>query len=107
MKNKKVCIIEEGIDCGTSRNMILNVLDSQINNYKLQYLMDWEGNHSISPLKKNKKIEALRAEKDEILGIYRALDTNSSLIDVNISIDLTIKELEKSEHTNTDNNKVE
>lgn len=92
MKAKKLNIVEKNIDRRASRVMITKVLDTQINNYKNQFMTAWERDHSASPFEKDEKVKALEAEREAILGFYKALDADESLVDINISINLTIKE---------------
>lgn len=92
MKTKQVNITEENFELKDSRNMIFKVIDCQINNYKLQFLTDWEKNHSISSAIKDSKIAALEAKKRELADLYKAHEFDNSLVDLNISIDVRIKE---------------
>lgn len=92
MKTKRLSITEKDFDLNASKNMIIKAIDTQINNYKLQFLTDWEKDHSISFHEKDEKIKALEEEKKEIIELCRAINSDEPKVDLNISIDLTIKE---------------
>lgn len=92
MKTKRLSITEKDFDLNASKEMIIRAIDSQINNYKYQYLTNWEKDHTLSPVEKDEKIKALLAEREDVIELCKAFDSEDSLVDVNISIDVTIKE---------------
>lgn len=96
MKTKNVDITEENFEMRDSREMTIKLIDAQINNYKLKFMTDWERDHSTSPVTKNSKIEALQAKKQEIAELFARCDSDDSLVDLNISIGVTIKKDELS-----------
>ncbi len=91
MTTKTINIIEFDLEVFKSKNMILKLIDDQINNYNLQFLRDWERNHSTSSEVKNAKIKALEAKKTEIQALFDECEANNTLVDFNISIDVKLK----------------
>lgn len=91
MKTKMIDIEEFNFKIDNTRNVLHKVINSQINNYKLQYLTDWESDHSISSNTKDEKIKALEEKKDSLNVLLSEFDTKTYLVDFKISIDLTIK----------------
>ena len=45
---QEIIIEEAGLQKDKSREQILNLINSQINQHKLQYWSEWEGNHNLS-----------------------------------------------------------
>ena len=60
MNSRTVKLEESGLEMRSGRRMIFKILDTQINNYKLQFITDWEGNHDLSPDEKDEKIAKMR-----------------------------------------------
>jgi hypothetical protein len=52
-----------------TRDMVLSIIDTMINSYKLQYLSAWEKDHSTKKEPFNKKMESLRKTKDRIKNL--------------------------------------
>jgi len=92
MESKKIKIEEFNCKVNYSRNMIFRLLDSQINNYKLQFLANWEGDHSTSPCLKDSKIKELEAMKNEINNLFKECGDKASLVNLSISLDIKIKQ---------------
>jgi len=91
MTTKSISINEFDLQVFKSKSMILKLIDEQINNYNLQFLTEWEKNHSVSPKDKTAKINVLEAKKAEIQALFDECETNNTLVDFNITIDVKLK----------------
>lgn len=91
MTTKTININEFDLDVFKSKSMILKLIDDQINNYNLQFLREWERNHSTSSEEKKTKIKALEAKKTEIQALFDECEANNTIVDFNISIDVKMK----------------
>lgn len=74
-----------------SKSMILKLIDDQINNYNIQFLREWERNHTISSADKKAKIKALEAKKAEIKALFEDCEANNTRVDFNVSIEMAVK----------------
>lgn len=92
MKTNKINIEECGLAKRESKDLIFKVLNDQINNCKRAYFSEWERNHSTSPDTMNAKIEALEAKKREIETFFEEYSQNAASMDVNIAIEVKVKE---------------
>ena len=90
MQSNKFTIEECGIQNHESKEMIIKMINNQINTYKLEYLSQWERDHSITPDSINKKIEALRAKKKEIEGFFSETNHVNPTIDLSVSFELKV-----------------
>lgn len=88
MKSNNFIIEESGLKPHESKDMIIKMIDNQINNYKLEYLSQWEKDHSTTDELKNKKIEELKAKKKEIEAFFNAPNSNET----GFTIQLHVKE---------------
>lgn len=50
-------------------NMISSIIDAHINFYKLQFLSQWEADHSISTEDRDKKIGELKEKKKQLRSL--------------------------------------
>lgn len=91
MTTKTININEFDLEIVKSKSMILKLIDDQINNYNLQFLREWERNHSTSSAEKKAKIKALEAKKTEIQALFDECEANNTIVDFNISIDVKMK----------------
>jgi hypothetical protein len=94
MTTKTITINEFDLEIFKSKSLILRLIDDHINNCNIQFLQDWEKNHSISSAEKSEKVKALEAKKEEIKALFENCKAKDSLVDFNISIDLTVKNTE-------------
>ena len=69
------------------RDIISFLIERQINFHKLQYLARWEADHSTSTDFRDKKIEVLREQKNEL----KAMIELAKMEGHNLSIDGTIQ----------------
>lgn len=88
MKNEKIVIEENGLNNNGLRELILNILNEQINNYKIAYLAEWEKDHSTSKATLNEKIEVLAAKKEEIKKVFAEVDLKEAAPKMTLSINL-------------------
>lgn len=96
--SKKITLSESSNNIKESRDMILNVLSSQINSHKLQHFSNWVGNHNVSPFEKNQKIQKLESLKEEIISFFSEESNFNS--EINISFDIKINLKDKEELSN-------
>lgn len=88
---KSILINESGLSLKDGRDMVLKIIDSQINNYKLQYLTDWERNHKTKPTRKNKKIAQLEALRDEIINtVNYTEDEEDGALNFSLSLNVNV-----------------
>ncbi|MBR9860764.1 hypothetical protein GYB22_08455 [bacterium] len=92
MNKQAITLKETGSDAMDARNMILKLIDCQINNYKMQFITKWEGDHSADAAAKDKKIAYLRKKKEEIIEKFRQIPFEN--VDLDISLDFQVKECE-------------
>lgn len=92
MKTNKFNIEECGLAKSESKDLIFKILNNQIRNCKAQYFSEWERDHSTTSEVTDAKIAALKEKKREIEAFFQDCSENESCMDVNISIELKVKE---------------
>lgn len=92
METKVINIRQEEAKIQASKDMILSIIDFQIKKHRIQHLSDWERNHNISSERVNAQINALVAKKEEIKNWFKSRTSKDALVDLNISIDIAVKE---------------
>jgi hypothetical protein len=92
MKEKKLNIDANGLELCDSKSMILDLIDNQIKNHNLQFLVNWERDHSISSEENEKKIKALRTLKCEVIEFFNSCNTDDLWADFQFSIDIKVKQ---------------
>lgn len=88
MNTKTVHLEEFGLDVKGGRDMILRVIDNQINNYKIQFLTNWEGNHYLSPADKDRKIEKLMQMREDLKTFFNTSDFKGDEIDFSFNLEI-------------------
>lgn len=63
---KTMNMMEDKFTCSEAKDLICQMIDQQINFYKLQYMSIWEGNHSMTTTHLENKIADLVEQKEEI-----------------------------------------
>lgn len=91
VNTRSVNVNEFGLDIKSGSDMILRIIDNQINNYKIQFLTNWEGNHNLSPVDKNNKIQKLIQMKDELHAFLSGFDLSNDEIDFSLILDVKVK----------------
>lgn len=89
-------ILESGLDVQDGKNMIFNIIDTQINNCKLQFLSKWEKNHKFSAKELDKEIERLNQAKNNLKKLFSQLSSENQRM-FSISLNVCIKKNESSE----------
>jgi len=92
MKSDKVIIEETGLKNYSAKSLMTKLIDSQINICRMDYMAQFEKDHSITPDLKNKKIEELKMKKMAIEAYFNEWSTISSDMSVDISIELRVNE---------------
>jgi len=95
-QTKTVSIQEPGLDVQDSSKMLFKILDDQINNYKLRFISDWEGNHNISSEEKNRKIERLKLAKDNLRNFLKDFDSRDVEVNLSLNLEVNVKSKEHS-----------
>lgn len=88
VNTKTVHVEEFGLDVKGGRDMILRIIDNQINNYKIQFLTNWEGNHNLSPTDKNRKIEKLTQMREDVKAFFHESDFKDDEIDFSFNLEI-------------------
>jgi hypothetical protein len=83
---QEIIIEEAGLQKHKSREQILNLINSQINQHKLQYWSEWEGNHNLSPILRDEKINALNDKKVQVEKFFKEVKSDKKNIDIAFSI---------------------
>lgn len=79
---------EFGLDIRGGKEMIFRIIDNQISNYKIQFLMDWEGNHKISSQEKDRKIQKLKSTKEELNRFFNQCNSGNTEIDFTFNLEV-------------------
>lgn len=88
--NKKTITVEEtGFQIQDARSFIIEVIDSQINNHKVQFLADWQRDHNLSSKEKDHKIEKLESAKNDLLDFLQ--ENNSEGRKVSFTLNLEVR----------------
>jgi hypothetical protein len=88
METTKFTFNELGLKNETAKGLIINAINNQINNYKLEHLSLWERDNSTSGESKYKKIEILENKKRALNEYFNESRLANSLIDLNVSIEI-------------------
>ncbi|MEZ4936171.1 MAG: hypothetical protein R2799_01105 [Crocinitomicaceae bacterium] len=88
METRKVVIDKLDLSNPTSRKLILNMIDDQIKDYKLQYLINWEKDHSLSSSETKNKIKALETKKEELKQLFSEKLPENTLGEISFTINL-------------------
>ena len=92
MKTTKLRIEEGGLKKNDSKDLIFNMINQQINHYKLGFLSQWEKNHSTSIQHKENKINELRSKKQEIEAFFNEWNSDNPSLDISLSIEVKVME---------------
>lgn len=84
------------LDLINSQETILKLIDDQINNCKIEFMMAWERDHSTSPEEKDKKIKYLEVKKEEIKAYFKRCEAEKVPVGLNFLSDLGILQSESS-----------
>lgn len=87
---ENVIIEEKGLNVFDAVQMLTCIIDAQINNCRLQYQTDWEKNHSLSPMNKDKKIQELESLKKAFLADYKNIDRQNAEINLKFSFETKV-----------------
>ena len=86
MNTNRIIIEEEGLLQQTSKALLLEVIDNQIKKLKLDFLSQWERDHSHSDKDCNAQIKTLEAKKEEINQLFENVDSATEKVDLVFSI---------------------
>lgn len=95
MNSRTVKLEESGLEMRSGRRMIFKILDTQINNYKLQFITDWEGNHDLSPDEKDEKIAKLETIKEELNSMFRDMEYGSKEVSFSLNLEVSLKDVDR------------
>jgi hypothetical protein len=88
METTKFIINELGLQKQAAKELILKTINNQINHCKLEYLSQWERDHSTTAESKEKKIEILENKKRELDEYFNEYHSTNSHINLNISFEI-------------------
>jgi hypothetical protein len=91
METTKFTFNELGLKNKSAKELIIKAINNQINNYKIEYLSQWEREHSTTAESKDKKIEALENKKREVIKYFNEYDSTNSHL--NLSLSIEVKEM--------------
>lgn len=100
MKKKSITVEENGFGLKDGRSMIFKIIDSQINNYKLQFLTDWERNQTLSPSENNKKVEKLEKAKIDLQEFFNFIEPGEGELSFKLNLEVQINKNETIELAN-------
>jgi hypothetical protein len=92
MKSDKVIIEETGLKNYTAKVLMTKLIDIQINICRMDYMAQFEKDHSITPDFKNRKIQELKMKKMAIDAYFNELNIHNSDMSIDISIELKVNE---------------
>jgi hypothetical protein len=88
MGTTSLIINKLGLKNKEARELIINTINSQIVNYNLEYLSQWEGDHSTTAASKDKKIEIIANKKIEVIEYFNKYHSSNSQLNINLSIEV-------------------
>lgn len=91
MNKQTITIKENGCQLSDVRSMILNLIDCQINNYKLKLVSDWEKCHTQDSKDQKEKIKALISRKKDLIEMLNNDFTSTEDIDFEVSFEISPK----------------
>jgi len=93
MKSKEIIIEESGIQSNHSKEMILSMINFKINENKLQYWSEWEGDHTVSRKLTHQKNNKLKEKKVQIEKIFKDLKASENNYDIAFSIQIKTEKI--------------
>lgn len=96
MIKKTISIEGTGYNISDGKSMIRKLIDSQINNCKIQNLTDWVRDHNTNPLEKDEKIAKLEKAKNELLEFFTANGSIDKTAEITIHLEVALKDKSKS-----------
>ncbi len=99
MNNKKITVEEFSCNIRDGKSALFQILNTQINNYKLQFLSEWERNHNICSKEKDRKIEILESSKQELLEFLKDFDSPDAEIKYTLHLEVDITNKLDSTHS--------
>lgn len=91
MKIGKLKIEEFGLQKTESKELILNILNSQINDYKVRQFSSWLKNQSHPSELTERKIEELKSKRNDVETFFGNC-FNDPTMDITISIEVKVKD---------------
>lgn len=70
-------------------DMLLSVIESKLNFYKLQYMSNWEGNHSETEANGKDKIKALEKQKNQLKQLIMQARFDGCNLKINNSLEIS------------------
>lgn len=89
-KNYNTTITQDQFTPSEARDVVKNLIDTQVNFYKLLQLKGWIGNHADHQKELDAKIEMLQKRKDEFTEIIEQAKKLNCSITVDTSIELKL-----------------
>jgi len=90
MDTTKFIIKESGLKEEVSKKFIIKMINHQINNCKLDYVTEWERDHSITTESKDEKIEILENKKKKFEAFFDNCQSLNPATNFNIAIEINM-----------------
>lgn len=87
MKTENKNIEKFNLILNESKEIILELIDNQINDYKLKHLTSWVQDHTIIDDESTQKVEELTKKKKELHSLFEKGDAKDLVVELNFSID--------------------
>ena len=94
MKKKSITVEENGFGLKDGRSMIFKIIDSQISNYKLQFLTEWERNHNMTLSESNKKVQKLENAKKDLQEFFNIIQPGDGELSFKLNLEVQFKDNE-------------
>jgi len=92
MKTEKIILEEAGSDIQNFKTFLCKLINDRINDYKIQFLGDWEGNNKLSPKIKDRQIEMLQIAKKQIIDFLEKSDSETSEVNFKLNLELVVND---------------
>jgi len=89
MKASEVIITDQKLSQEESTKFISNLINKQIDFIRMEYLSNWESNHTVSHDEIEKKVNRLRNKRDELTAIIENIVTNEDdTLDISLQFEI-------------------
>ncbi|TNE73939.1 MAG: hypothetical protein EP333_06260 [Bacteroidetes bacterium] len=91
MKTEKLLIQESDISLTKARDLITKLIDDYIRNRRLQQFAEWERTHMNGLNELDDNLRMLISKKNQINQLLAETESEDILVDLNVSLDVTVK----------------
>ena len=97
ISTKKISLEEEGFNMKDGSDMIIRILESHIKSHKMQHLIEWERDHSVSPKAKDPKVEKLKAAKEALSYFFNEIGYQDGEVSFKLNLEVKVTSNTESE----------